>query len=168
MKKFVKIGRPGYRGKVHRIARLLMAAVTKQFDPETGQHSLLFQVQRVAFVWHSPCRLTTRKSAWMCSPAIASCLPMSRSVHPLMIIMSCITCVSLLLTCIACGGTGPKRAVCVVCRRTLWDHRLQGMNRFILNKCACIFQIALLSCLFLFMLIYLFVLPSLSLVLILV
>lgn len=30
-KKFVKIGRPGYR-------------VTKQRDPETGQQSLLFQI----------------------------------------------------------------------------------------------------------------------------
>ena len=31
MKKFVKIGRPGYR-------------VTKQKDPEAGQQSLLFQI----------------------------------------------------------------------------------------------------------------------------
>ena len=48
LKRFVKIGRPGYKGKLFQIVFNVCSqqnvAVTKQRDPDTGQHSLFFQV----------------------------------------------------------------------------------------------------------------------------
>ena len=67
IKKFVKIGRPGYR-------------VTKQRDADNGQQSLLFEVRDVFnFIYQSNLsRSTILRLGRESVPGIASCPPMSR------------------------------------------------------------------------------------------
>ena len=57
VKRFVKIGRPGYKGEQTCFLRVKnrslfspLTVVTKQRDPDTGQHSLFFQVYYMQLV----------------------------------------------------------------------------------------------------------------------